>query len=85
VSGGLGFVVAYDVLHLGLIPSLFVALTTTNISVVLLALLTALFPYLQQGVGPGLVRPMLWTFAIVLLKMTGLMLMDLMFARYSTP
>jgi hypothetical protein len=84
VSGGLGFVV-YDVLHLGLIPSLFVALTTTNISVVLLALLTALFPYLQQGVGPGLVRPMLWTFAIVLLKMTGLMLMDLMFARYSTP
>jgi len=115
VSGGLGFVVAYDVLHLGLIPSLFVAvaLTTTSIGVstrvwaqyrgldsregammldvaeiddligvVLLALLTALFPYLQQGVGPELVRPMLWTFAIVMLKMTGLMLVGLVFARY---
>jgi len=115
VSGGLGFVAAYDVIGLSLIPSLFiaVALTTTSIGVstrvwgryrslhcrdgemmidvaeiddvagvVLLALLTALLPYLQKGIGPELVWPTLWTVGLVLLKMAGLLLVGLLFAQY---
>ncbi|PQJ35292.1 hypothetical protein BSZ35_12385 [Salinibacter sp. 10B] len=50
--------------------------------VILLALLTALLPYLQKGIGPALVWPTLWTFGLLLLKMAGLMLAGLLFARY---
>lgn len=115
LSGGLGFIAAYDLVGLSLVPSLFiaVALTTTSVGVstsvwgrfrslhcregemmldvaeiddltgvLLLALLTALLPYLQQGIGPELVWPTIWTIGLVLLKMAGLTLAGLLFARY---
>lgn len=50
--------------------------------VVLLALLTALLPYLQKGMGPELLWPAIWTFGLVVLKMTGLMLAGLLFAQH---
>ena len=49
--------------------------------VVLLALLTALLPHLRQGIGPALVWPALWTIGLVLLKMAGLLLVGLLFAK----
>lgn len=115
VSGWLGFVAAFGVIELPLVPSLFIALALTTsslglstrvwakyrsldsregammldvaeiddlVGVVLLALLTALLPYLQQGVGPEVIWPMLWTFGEVLLKLAGLMGGGLLFVQY---
>lgn len=50
--------------------------------VVLLALLTALLPYLQQGISLELVWPTLRTFALVLLKLSALTVVGLLFAQY---
>lgn len=50
--------------------------------VVLLALLTALLPYLEKGIGPELIWPALWAVGLVLLKMSGLLFLGLLFARF---
>lgn len=50
--------------------------------VVMLALLTALLPYLEQDLGAALVWPALWSVSLVLIKMAGLALFGLLFARY---
>ncbi len=51
--------------------------------VVMLALLTALLPYVEKSMGPDLLWPTLWTIGMVLLKLSALLVLGLLFARYA--